>query len=96
MIGEYDTLFLRGDANGDTVVDISDPVAALGFLFTGSTRPPCLDSSDANDDGRVDIADPIYLLSFLFQGGPHPRSPGTLISGSDRTVDSLHCGEAGS
>ena len=62
---------IRGDANGDGVIDVSDAVRILLHLFSGmnltSTEP-----ADVNADGRVDMSDSIYLLSFLFRNGPAP------------------------
>ena len=81
--------FLRGDVNGSAVVDLSDAVAALRFLFIGDFEPLCADATDANDDTRLDIADPIFVLSFLFAGGLAPPSPGPDICGLDPTPDSL-------
>jgi hypothetical protein len=61
---------LRGDITRDGRVDVSDPVALLGFLFLGDPPPECEPLADANDDGRLDVSDPVYILSFLFLGGP--------------------------
>jgi CHRD domain-containing protein len=91
MVGEFDALFLRGDANADGAVNISDPLSIFGHLFSGGARPYCLDAADANDNGSVDISDGIALLSYLFQGSTTPASPGTLIPGSDETPDALYC-----
>ena len=43
--------FLRGDANHDREVDVSDAVTTLLYLFVESSTPPCLDSLDFDDDG---------------------------------------------
>ena len=67
--------FRRGDANGDGMLDISDPVSVLSHLFTGGPTPPCLEAADANDSSEVDISDAIWTLWFLFCGGPPPRPP---------------------
>jgi hypothetical protein len=84
------TVFIRGDANGDGGVDISDPQATLGYLFLGRGAPHCFDAADANDDGRLDISDGIHTLEFLFTGGepPPPPFPG---SGADPTADGMRC-----
>lgn len=84
------SIFIRGDSNGDATVNITDPLATLGFLFHGSSRPHCLDAADANDDGKVDVSDPIATLGFLFSDpGPLPPPGGT--PGEDPTPDSLRC-----
>ena len=67
--------FVRGDANKDDGVDISDPVYLLDYIFRGGKVPPCQDAADANNDTRLDISDPIWLLNYLFKGGPQPSEP---------------------
>ncbi|MEM7235458.1 MAG: dockerin type I domain-containing protein [Planctomycetota bacterium] len=73
--GETSVRFVRGDVNVSGVVDLSDSVFALDYLFDSRGEPECLDAADVNDDGRVDISDPIALLSWLFLGGPGPPAP---------------------
>lgn len=82
--------FVRGDANADGSVDISDAVSILGFLFLGTEKPPCDKAADADDGGQVDITDSIYLLNFLFLGGRAPPPPNRAC-GTDPTADRLDC-----
>ena len=82
--------FVRGDANGDALVDIADPVFILATLFSGGDRSGCEDSADANDDGLLDIADPIAVLNFLFAGGAVPL-PAPAGCGVDPTDDPFGC-----
>jgi hypothetical protein len=81
--------FLRGDANSDGKIDISDPLMTLGFLFTGGAASSCPDAADANDDGTLNIADPTYTLGYLFLGTAAPPPPGALACGFDPTSDGL-------
>ena len=67
---------VRGDANGDTNIDISDPVHTLQHLFLGGPAPACAATADANADGAIDISDPTYTLQHLFLGGPAHPDPG--------------------
>ncbi|NRA74837.1 MAG: hypothetical protein HRU16_02765 [Planctomycetes bacterium] len=67
--------FVRGDANGDTLVDIADGINILGVLFNNETASECLARLDSNDDDLVDIADAIYLLNYLFQNTSEPPAP---------------------
>jgi hypothetical protein len=60
--------FLRGDANLDDALDISDAMTILGALFLGDEPLPCEEVADANDDGNVDLSDPVAILGYLFQG----------------------------
>ncbi len=82
--------FIRGDANGDGIVNIADPITSLDFLFA-SGLVNCDDALDVNDDGAVDIADPISTLTYLFiVGGASPAFPFP-DCGLDPTRDGLDC-----
>jgi len=83
------TQFIRGNANDDEGIDLSDGVAILNHLFIGVTAPaPCQDALDANDSGVVDLSDGVYVLNFLFLGGSAPAAPFP-NPGTDPTDDSL-------
>lgn len=84
--------FVRGDANGDGAVDLSDAVRILETQFAGSTAPICEVAADANDDGALQgIPDAIALLSHLFvPGAPAPPHPFPEC-GLDVTIDPLPC-----
>jgi hypothetical protein len=64
--------FMLGDANGDGVIDISDVVYLLNYLFINGPAPVPLAAGDANCDGVVDASDLVYLLNYLFAHGPAP------------------------
>ncbi len=81
--------FLRGDANRDGAIDISDAISVLRYLFRGGDPFSCEDSADANDSGGIDLADAVYILRFLFAKGPTPPAPGPAIAGFDPTPDAL-------
>jgi hypothetical protein len=89
--------FHRGDVNDDGILDISDGLCVLKFLFEGARRPSCLESSDANNDGSVDCSDSIMILGYLFLGSPPPQEPGPppapcgLDSDPAGTVGDLGC-----
>lgn len=85
-----DPPFIRGDANRDGAVDVSDGTTVQNWIAGLAAEPPCLDAADANDDGTVDISDSVYLFDFLFSGGSAPPSPYPL-AGSDPTTDPLDC-----
>ncbi|HIN79734.1 MAG TPA: PKD domain-containing protein [Planctomycetes bacterium] len=83
-------LFIRGDANYDLSVNISDGIFLLSFLFSAGTSPSCPDSADANDDGQLNVADPVTVLQFLFNSGetiPYPY-PGAGLDPTDDTLGS--------
>jgi photosystem II stability/assembly factor-like uncharacterized protein len=66
--------YVCGDANGDAVVDISDAVHLISYIFSGGSAPVPLAAGDANCDSAVDISDVVYLISYIFSGGPAPCS----------------------
>ena len=84
--------FIRGDANIDSLVDVSDAVTILRSLFFDDTAMACADAADANDDGRVDVSDAVRTFDWLFLGGSAPLPPFPL-RGQDPTSDSLGCEE---
>ncbi|MFN0056972.1 MAG: IPT/TIG domain-containing protein [Planctomycetota bacterium] len=66
--------FVRGDANRNGVIDISDAIEQLRVLYTG-TPSMCFDAIDANDDDAIDLSDATYLLAYLFQSMAPPPPP---------------------
>ena len=83
--------FLRGDANADGVVDITDPLRTLVELFGVGSAPACEDAVDSNDDGAVNVTDPVFVLGYLFAKGVPIPPPGPLVCGNDPTSDDLTC-----
>lgn len=59
----------RGDCNGDTLINITDAIGLLGYLFLGDATPPCIEACNADDDESLAISDAIFILNFLFTGG---------------------------
>jgi hypothetical protein len=73
--------YICGDASGDGVIDISDVVYLINYLFVGGPAPVPLGAGDANSDGVVDVSDVVYLINYLFVGGPPPSAPVSPESG---------------
>ena len=65
-------VYLCGDADATTGVDISDPVYLVAYIFGGGQAPQPLLSGDANCSGTVDISDAVYMLEYIFAGGQPP------------------------
>jgi PKD repeat protein len=84
--------FIRGDANRDSVIDISDALSILFFLFRGSSSLSCEDHGDFDDNGSLQVSDAVALLAYLFRGGVAPKAPFP-SPGQDPTSDSFGCGE---
>jgi len=65
-------LGLRGDANCDRTVSVTDVIYLVNYLYRGGHVPLPLQSGDANCDGGVNISDVVYLVNYLFKVGQPP------------------------
>jgi hypothetical protein len=84
----HDGIFIRGDANDDDSVNVSDMIYISNYLFDSGPAPANFDAADANDDGFVNVSDFGYLNNYLFNGGPQPPGP-FATEGIDLTPDDL-------
>jgi hypothetical protein len=66
---------VRGDANGDGIIDVGDVVYLITYLYRGGPEPNPPAVGDVNCDGTVDLGDVVYLISYLYKGGPLPGCP---------------------
>jgi non-lysosomal glucosylceramidase len=62
-----------GDVNSDGMIDLSDVIYLLNYLYKNGPPPVVLEAADCNCDGTVDIGDVVYLLNYLFKNGPQPH-----------------------
>jgi hypothetical protein len=67
--------YLRGDANGDGIIDLADIVYLINYLYKDGPAPVSPAAGDANCDSIVDLADIIYLINYLYRGGAAPGCP---------------------
>jgi hypothetical protein len=63
---------LGGDPNNDQIVNISDVVYVISYIFSGGPAPSPFMAGDANCDMIVNISDAVYLIAYIFSGGPAP------------------------
>jgi PKD repeat protein len=84
----FPRFFLRGDADGNGKLELTDSIRILNFLFLGGAKPPCMDAADFSDSGRVDISQAVGLLNYLYQGGSQPAVPFP-TKGLDPSPDTL-------
>jgi hypothetical protein len=66
--------FYRGDVNQDALLDVSDVVYLINYLYKSGVTPlPFTDQGDVNHDKIVDVSDIVYLLNYLFRAGSPPQ-----------------------
>ncbi len=63
---------VRGDANNDGGIDISDLVQLVEYSFNGGTPPSPIELGDVNCSGAIDISDIVLLVAFMFNSGAPP------------------------
>lgn len=83
--------FLRGDANGDGAIDVSDAVRILIGLFVAGDTVDCPDAFDVDDSGALDSTDALALLGYLFRGGLPPPGPFPAAGDDPSPTDPLEC-----
>ncbi|MEM7233740.1 MAG: hypothetical protein AAF517_16310, partial [Planctomycetota bacterium] len=81
--------FIRGDVNGNRIVELADPILTLLALFRGR-EVECEDAVDADDNGVLNVSDAVYVLNFLFLGASTPVAPFPRL-GIDTSLDDLTC-----
>jgi hypothetical protein len=71
-------IFVLGDVNFDTEVNVGDAVFIINYVFHDGPAPMPFASGDANSDLIVNIGDAVFLMNYIFHDGPPPgegRSP---------------------
>jgi hypothetical protein len=65
----------RGNANGDSLINIGDVVYLVNYIFREGPPPEPVSAGDASCNGFTDIGDAVYLMAYTFRGGPPPGCP---------------------
>lgn len=86
-------LFLRGDANGDGVVEpIRDGAHIMNSGFLDPDYIWCRIAADADGSGTLSgLADGLYLFYWALAGGPAPPDPGPYECGGPPDGSTLGC-----
>ena len=93
---EDETSFIRGDANDDSMVNLTDAIFILSHLFMGGAGPACLAAADSTGNRSLDLSDSVFLLNFLFNGGDAPPAPFPQCGPYEADEEDLPCESAGS
>jgi hypothetical protein len=64
--------FICGDCNGDGVVELSDVVYLISYLYRGGPAPIPYPSGNLNGDSIINLGDLVYLINYLYKSGPPP------------------------
>jgi len=89
--GATTSLFVRGDANSDGSLDLSDCIYILSYLYLGQSAPACLKTADCDDTDAVDLSDVIYGLNYLYLSGPPIPEPHPNCGIDPTPDDGLSC-----
>lgn len=63
---------LRGDFDMNGIVEISDAVALIEYVFTSGDPSDPLWIGDTDCNGIVEISDAVLLINYIFGSGPPP------------------------
>jgi hypothetical protein len=65
--------FICGDCNNDGMVNVSDAVFMIAFIFAGGPPPAGWEqTADVDCSAEINVSDAVYLLTYIFGGGPEP------------------------
>jgi hypothetical protein len=64
--------YVCGDTDSNGLVNVSDVVYLINYIFGGGPAPLPLESGDVDCNGVVNIPDAVYLIAYIFGGGPEP------------------------
>jgi hypothetical protein len=64
-----------GDADGNSIINISDAVFLINHIFGGGAAPNPLCHGDADGSSIVNISDAVFLMNYIFGGGQAPHCP---------------------
>lgn len=73
-----DPPYVCGDADQNGIINISDAVALIGYIFGAGPAPNPLISGDCDCNSLVNISDAVYVVSYIFGSGPAPCDNCTL------------------
>jgi hypothetical protein len=71
--------YMRGDVNSDGVINVTDVVYLINYLFLVPPGPPPipLEAGDVTCDTVINVTDVVYLINYLFLVPPGPPPCGS-------------------
>lgn len=64
-----------GDSDENGIIELSDAVLLIDYVFAGGVAPSTLSGGDADGNLFISISDAVFLLRYLYQGGLQPTCP---------------------
>ena len=61
--------FIKGDANGDSEVNVSDIVEIVNYIMNKPSNKFIFSVADMDDDGKVDVTDIVKEVSLIMSSG---------------------------
>lgn len=61
-----------GDTNADWLINVSDAVYIINYVFAGGNPPDPLESADPICDSEVNVSDAVWIINYVFAGGNAP------------------------
>jgi hypothetical protein len=74
LVTAHAPVFVRGDANLDGGLNLTDALLILAHVFRGADLA-CADAADTDDSESLDALDALALVHYLFLGGDPPPAP---------------------
>lgn len=71
-VGDSGPTYICGDVDDDELINISDAVFVISYIFNSGTAPDPIESGDVDCNGLTNITDAVYLIAFIFGDGPAP------------------------
>ncbi len=70
--GIGDVCDICGDADGTGIVNVSDAVFLINYIFSGGLPPVPVLIADCDCNSLVNVSDVVYLIAYIFSSGPAP------------------------
>ncbi|HER00345.1 MAG TPA: hypothetical protein ENO22_13475 [candidate division Zixibacteria bacterium] len=64
--------YVCGDANNDALVNVSDAVWIINYVFVGGSAPVPWNAGEVNCDGNVNVSDAVWIINYVFVEGAAP------------------------
>jgi hypothetical protein len=64
-----------GDVDKNGILNISDAVFIISYIFGGGPAPEPLCLGDIDGNGFISISDAVAIINYIFGEGPAPRQP---------------------